>query len=216
MFIKKWDDTSIINHILARHGRENLNHHYYCSTYPDIHAAACRIFGSWRNAIEACGIDYSEVKKYREWSAKTVIAEIKKLYKDKKSLNSNHIQNNNRPLYMAALKRFKSWGEAIKAAGINYAKIRLRRSMSKEDIKREIIDFYKKKIDLAYPNMRAKYQYLLANGMKKIGNGSWAMARKKCGIKVNYRLPKHKRKLKPLSAGYHRNEIARKNKLKAR
>ncbi|KKR02841.1 MAG: hypothetical protein UT30_C0047G0001, partial [Candidatus Uhrbacteria bacterium GW2011_GWF2_39_13] len=40
------------------------------------------------------------------------------------------------------------------------------------------------------------YQYLLANGMKKIGDGSWALARKKSGILENYRLPKHKRKIK--------------------
>jgi hypothetical protein len=61
MFYKKWDDTSIINHIMARHGRKPLNSHYYSTRYPAVYAAAERIFGSWKNAIEACGLDYGTI-----------------------------------------------------------------------------------------------------------------------------------------------------------
>lgn len=186
----------IIDHILAREGKEPLNSSYYASNYPDVYAAAERIFGSWRDAIESCGLNYDEIRKYREWSSKKVIETIKTAFKNKEPLNSNYIQDNNRPLYMAALKRFKSWGEAVKAAGIDYKKIRLRRKMTREEIRQEILELYGKDVDLAYPYMRAKYQYLLAAGMKKIGDGSWAAARRKCGIKINFRLPKHKRKLK--------------------
>ena len=46
--------------------------------------------------------------------------------------------------------------------------------------------------DLAYPNMREKHQYLLAAGMKKLGDGSWAKARKVCGLHVNFRLSDEK------------------------
>jgi len=196
LYHRKWDDKSIMDHILARYKVEPLHHHCYVNKYPDIHAAACRLFGSWKNAIEACGIDYSEVRKYREWSVKKILEEIKKASKAKKSLNSKYIQDNNRPLYMAAIKRFKSWGKAVHAAGFDYKKIRLRRNMEPAEIKKEIQELYKKGVDLAYPFMRENYQYLLANGMKKIGDGSWALARKKSGILENYRLSKHKRKIK--------------------
>lgn len=94
---------------------------------------------------------------------------------------------------MAAVKRFKSWGKAVKAAGIDYSKIKLRRNMNKAEIKREILKLYDSGEDLAYPNMRTNHQYLLAAGMKKLGDGSWQIARRKCGIKINYRLSAEKR-----------------------
>ena len=92
-----------------------------------------------------------------------------------------------RPLYMAAVSRYKNWGTAIIAAGIDYGKVRLRRMMSKTEIKKEILDLYHSGVDLAYPNMRDNHLYLLASGMKKLGNGSWTKARKVCGIRENYR-----------------------------
>jgi hypothetical protein len=52
--------------------------------------------------------------------------------------------------------------------------------------------------------MRKNYQYLLAAGMKKIGGGSWAEARRVCGIEENYRIPRRKReaeKIKQTAAG---------------
>lgn len=194
MFRRKWHDRAIIDHIMSRYGRKPLHYSYYVNTYPDIHAAAIRIFGSWRDAIEACGLNYDEIRKYRQWSSEKILEEIKKLKKAKKPLNSVYIQNKHKPLYMATVKRFKSWGKAVHAVGIDYSKIRLRKCLSKAEIKEEILKLHRRKVDLAYPNMRAKYQNLLATAMKKLGEGSWAKARKKCGIVTNYRLPKHKRK----------------------
>ena len=46
----------------------------------------------------------------------------------------------------------------------------------------------------AYSNIRKNHQYLLAYGMKKLGGGSWAEARRACGITENFRLPKAKRR----------------------
>ena len=83
---------------------------------------------------------------------------------------------------MAAVKRFRSWGQAVRLAGIDYNEIRLRRSMSKSEIKREILNLFRKREDLSCTNIRANYQYLLAVGMKKLGGGSWDTARKTCGI----------------------------------
>ncbi|OGV37590.1 MAG: hypothetical protein A2X48_22190 [Lentisphaerae bacterium GWF2_49_21] len=68
MFKRKWDAKSIINHILSRHGRKPLNAHYYASSYPAVYAAAERVLGSWGAAIEACGLDYGKICKYRKWT----------------------------------------------------------------------------------------------------------------------------------------------------
>ena len=187
MFYKKWDDTAIINHIMSKHGRKPLNSSYYSRNYPAVYAAADRLFGSWKNAIEACGLDYSTIRKYRVWSKEIIIREIKKRRKNGQSLNSKYAYKTDRPLYMAAVKRCKNWGSAVEAAGIDYDKVRLRRMMSKAEIKKEILDLYNSGVDLAYPNMKENHLYLLAAGMKKVGNGSWAKARRVCGIRENYR-----------------------------
>ena len=187
MFYRKWDDVSIIDHIMSKRGRKPLNSSYYARNYPAVYAAAERIFGSWKNAIEACGLDYSKIRKYKVWSKETVINEIKQIYKSGQSLNSKCAYKTNRPLYMAAIKRYKNWGSALCAAGIDYGKVRLRRMMTKAEIKKEILELYHRNVDLTYSNIRDNHLYLLAAGMKKIGNGSWAKARRVCGIRENYR-----------------------------
>ena len=195
MFKRKWNEELIIAHIMSRRSKEPLNALHYASNYPDLYAAAQRVFGCWKYAIEACGIDYLKIRKYRQWNKTRVIEEIKLLAKKREPLNSIHIQIKRKPLYMAALKRFKSWSNAMRAAGIDYTKVRLRRNLSKAQIKEEILKLWESGFDLAYPNMRKRRQWLLANAMKKLGDGSWDKARRLAGIKVNFRLKGQKRKL---------------------
>jgi hypothetical protein len=192
MFERKWDDQSIINHIMSKYGKKPLNSSYYAKNYSAVYAAAERFFGSWKYAIEACGLDYGTIRKYKIWSKNKIVLEIKKRHKAGQSLNSKYVQESDRALYMAAIKRYKNWGMAIAAAGFDYKKVRLRRMMTKAEIKKKILELYAKNVDLAYPNMKEKYLYLLAAGMKKLGNGSWAKARKVCGLHVNFRLSDEK------------------------
>lgn len=194
MFKKIWYAEMIQNHILERQGKEPLNSYYYATNYPDVYAAAERTFGSWGDAIESCGIDYSTVRKYKTWTKQAVLDEIRRLSKEGEPLHSQYAQTNRKALYMAAVKRFKNWGHALKSAGIKYENIRLRRSMSEGEIKKEILKLFRRKENLSYTNMRKNYQYLLAAGMKKLGDGSWARARRQCGILKNYRLSSVKNK----------------------
>lgn len=193
MFKKKWTGDMVVRHILNNKDNEPLNSHYYATTYSDVYAAAERLFSSWKNAIEACGLNYKDIKKYQTWSKERVVAEIKVAKTNGTQLGSKYTQDNNKPLYMAAVKRYKSWSNALKHAGVNPKKVRLRRLMSTDEVRDEIQKLYRKNIDMAYPNMREKYQYLLAAGMKKLGGGSWAEARRVCGIEDNYRIPRRKR-----------------------
>ncbi|MCP3965505.1 MAG: hypothetical protein GY750_12485 [Lentisphaerae bacterium] len=193
MFKKIWHAEMIEHHILQRKDKEPLNSYYYATNYPDVYAAAERIFGSWGEAIESCGLDYSKIRKYKSWTRQAVIDEIRRLGKEEEPLHSQHAQNEHKSLYMAAIKRFGNWGRALQSSGIKYKDIRLRRSMTTDEIKKEILDLFKKNENLSYTNMRRNYQYLLAAGMKKIGNGSWARARRECGILTNYRLAPERR-----------------------
>lgn len=188
MFKKIWFPEMIQHHILERHGKEPLNSYYYATHYPDVYAAAERTFGSWGEAIEACGLDYRTVRKYKSWTKQAVLDEIRRLAKADEPLYSQYAQNHYKPLYMAAIKRFRNWGHALKSAGIKYDEIRLRRSMTENEIKKEILNLFRQKENLSYTSMRENHQYLLAAGMKKLGDGSWAKARRQCGILTNYRL----------------------------
>lgn len=193
MFKQIWTPDMIRDIILSANGKEPLNSHYFSTTYPSVYAAAERIFGSWGNAITSCGLDYSAIRKYRTWTRMRIITAIRQRYKNGEQLSSQHVQTHFKALYMAAIHRFKSWGAAIRMAGIDYNTIRIRRSMTVPQIKAEIQRLYRNGEDLAYSNMRKNHQYLLAYGMKKLGGGSWAEARRVCGITENFRLPKSKR-----------------------
>ncbi len=197
MFKKIWTPEMIREIILAANGKEPLNSHYFAVTYPSVYAAAERIFGSWGNAITACGLDYAAIRKYRTWTKMRVLAVIRKRYKDGDPLTSQYMQRHFNSLYMASVHHFKSWGEAIRLAGFDYETIRMRRSMSAAQIRKEIRRLYRNGEDLAYPNMRKNHQYLLAYGMKKLGGGSWEAARKSCGIMENYRSKKRRSRLTP-------------------
>ena len=201
MFKKIWTPEMIQDIILSARGKEPLNSHYFSTTHPSVYAAAERLFGSWGNAITACGLDYKAVRKYRVWDKMRIISTIKKRYNHGEPLFCKHVQNNSKPLYMASIHHFKSWGVAVRMAGLDYESIRIRRSMTPDQIRKEIRRLYKSGEDLAYPNMRKNHQYLLAYGMKKLGGGSWAKARRVCGIKENFRLPMSKRSRRVHSQG---------------
>ncbi len=194
MFKKIWSPELIEEHILSRYGKEPLNSYYYATNYPSVYAAAERFFGSWREAITACGLDYNEIRKYKEWDNARILMAIQKLAADGGQLSSQHIQRTDKSLYMAGVRHFKSWGRAVQSAGISYDSVRQRRSLSVREIKKEILELYRAGADLSYSSMRKNHQYLLAYGMKKLGNGSWAAARLACGILANYRLPAEKRR----------------------
>ncbi len=206
MFKQIWQPEMIIEHILARHGKERLNSHYYATTYPDVYAAAERLFGSWKDAIEAAGLDYSKIRRYRTWSRQEVLTEIRAAYELGHSVNSSTMQKNNKPLYMAAIRRFGNWSNAVVAAGIDYPSVRKRRLMTRSHIKRKIFDLYRKGENLSYTHMRKNHQYLLAVGMRKLGGGSWAAVRVECGILTNYRRSPEKRQEQANEGQYDRQQ----------
>lgn len=175
------------DHILSKVGSEPLYSHYYATTYPKVHAAALRLFGSWKGAIAACGLNYAMVRRYRSWSKEQVCHEIKSLAERRIDLSSKNIQLTQKALYMAAIKRFGSWEKALENSGIEYDSVRMRKHPTAEYLKEAIRSLYSQGENLSYTNMRKNHLYLLSHGIRKLGQGSWAKARNACGINDNYR-----------------------------
>jgi len=190
MFQRYWTEEMITFHILERYGSEPLNYHHYVTHYPAVHAAGIRLFGSWKEAIEACGLDYDEIRKYKRWSKERVIEEIQKRAEHGRSMTSGYNQRRNKSLYMAAVNHFKSWGAALEAAGIHYPPVRVRKRMTAEQVEAEVRKLLASGEDLAYPNMRTNHLALLTAAARKLGGGSWDAARHHCGITTNFRKPR--------------------------
>jgi len=186
---RKWTKEQIIDEIqkLAEKG-VHLNFQYMRKHYNPLLCAACKKynFGSWKNAIEAAGLDYDEINKYakrKHWTKTGIIEEIKKLYNDGENLQYMKIKSKYQALCVAAAREFGNWGNAVNAAGINYDDYRAQRKpWTKEKIVNRILELYKKGEDLSHSNIQKKYNYLLMAASKpRLFNG-WRYAVEAAGI----------------------------------
>lgn len=136
-----------------------------------LSVAACRLFGSWRKAVEAAGFDYEQVTGVRHWSRKKVLEEIKRLATARVPLNSTNIQRNHSALHQAATKLFpRSWAKALQAAGFDPAEHRLpkgvwnrpvaeqwvrtraaqKQSLAAHDVPRDLRDFVRRRLEASW------------------------------------------------------------------
>ncbi len=145
-------------------------------------------FGSWDEALEASGLDPARVRRYDAWNEDRIIRLIKERSKGGKPLNSKAMQDEDSKLFNAALNYFGGWAKALKAAGMDPAKVYKRRRWSTDIIRKEIKALHRAGVHLAAPNMRENHSSLYSAACKYFG--SWTGAREACGIRRNY----HKKK----------------------
>jgi hypothetical protein len=87
--------------------------------YGGLVGAATVYFGSWRLAIKASGMDYSKIKRQKEWSKKMIASEIKRMRRQGLRLETTiPVREKYRTLHAAAVRYFGSWAAAMKAAGL--------------------------------------------------------------------------------------------------
>jgi len=79
--------------------------------------AAAVYYGSWRQAIEAAGLNYLRIKRQKEWSKKEIVSEIKRMRREGVELRTTiPVRKKYRNLHAAAIRYFGSWAAAMKAA----------------------------------------------------------------------------------------------------
>ncbi len=87
-----------------------------------LYANACKLFGSWRYALEACGIDYENSRNNKKWTQDRIVKEIKKLRAEGSGLRPSVLRKNGKTsLVSAAEYHFGSWRSAVETSGINYS-----------------------------------------------------------------------------------------------
>jgi hypothetical protein len=128
---KTWTRDRILERIRELHaeGQDLSWRHVSTEVDPQLAAAATKRkhFGSWRSAIEAAGLQYGDIRRYREWDEKAVIDRLRELHAEGKELNAKSIEEYDITLITAARRRFDSWDKALTAAGLDYSKIVLRK-----------------------------------------------------------------------------------------
>ena len=87
-----------------------------------LYIRACRVFGSWRNAVEACGIDYESARNHKKWNREKICKEITRLKNKGISLRPSVLrQESMTDLLSAAEYHFGSWRRAVETCGFEYS-----------------------------------------------------------------------------------------------
>ncbi len=89
--------------------------------HTNLYLKARKKFGSWRNALEASGLDYNKAMNNNKWSRELIISEIIRLYNCGYDLRPSVLRSNEGiKLLSAANYHFGSWKKAMNASGIDY------------------------------------------------------------------------------------------------
>ncbi len=124
---KSWNRERIVARVKELHAQNvDLSWRNVClNVDPQLAAAATKKshFGSWREALEAAGLDYDSIRRYREWDDDRILEMVRAFHRDGKELNAKNMELEDITLITAARRRFDSWHKALTAAGLDYTEI---------------------------------------------------------------------------------------------
>ena len=141
-------------------------------------------FGSWKEAIEAAGLDYSTITRIQvgHWNKQQVVNDIQGFAKNGVRLGAYFIKTNYTNLYNAAVKYCGGWKNAIEAAGFSYEAIQERKNSywNKKTIVAHIRRLARNGFRLSHRATREEYPDLLTAARRIFG--SWCGAVQAAGI----------------------------------
>ncbi len=185
---RKWTKEHILERIRQLHtSGEDLSHSAAKRNHQYLVVVAIndRFFGSWRQAIEAAGIDYEEVSKHEYWDRERICERIRELHQAGESLSHEDAKRYHGALVSAASspRYFGSWGGAIRAAGLDYDQIRKINRWTREKIIDTISGLHEQGQSVHNGNMRRLgYRGLMEAACRTENFGSWAEAVRAAGI----------------------------------
>ena len=188
---RKWTQERILERIRELHAAgEDLSHSAAKRNHQYLVVVAIndRFFGSWREAVEAAGINYEEVSKHEYWSRERISERIRELHGDGADLSHEDAKRHHGALVSAASspRYFGSWGGAIRAAGLDYDDIRKINRWTREKIIRTIHDLHQRGECVHNSNMRRMgYRGLMEAACRCENFGSWADAVRAAGIEYD-------------------------------
>jgi hypothetical protein len=136
----RWSKQNIIALIMkARRKGQQLHWGAVMARRDELKLAAFaslqpRLFGSWDRALTAAGLDADDVAAYRKWNKNLICFELRSRYQDDESLSSGDVQRDDPSLHAAAVRYFGEYDLALKACGIDPARVRQRQRWSKQAV----------------------------------------------------------------------------------
>jgi hypothetical protein len=175
---KRWNADEVLRVLKGLKAKgEQLNSGHIARTRPALSYAARRYLGGWEDAIKAAGLDYDKIRRKNFWSKEKIVEQILALKRAGKPLNVSAAEISHGGLVGATTVYYGSWRAAIKAAGLDYTKIKKQKEWSKEEIVSEIKRMNREGLPLGTTiPVRAKYRILHAAAIRYFG--SWAAAMK--------------------------------------
>src|SRR3990172_3004134 len=107
--------------------------HNVAKEHPKLYLKARKLFGSWKKALETCGIDYEKARNHKKWSREKIVKEIKELALKSHSLRLKDLRKEGMiSIISAAQYHFGSWRKAVESSGICYSSIRKKENITNE------------------------------------------------------------------------------------
>src|SRR5947199_3135063 len=89
-----------------------------------LYQAGSRIFGSWRNALQAAGLSPDRGSRAEKWPPARILMVIRNLSRRRRPLRKKELEERFGSMVSAARRIFGSWSRAILASGVDPAKLR--------------------------------------------------------------------------------------------
>jgi hypothetical protein len=181
---RSWTQESVLEEIKAwQVAGKPLYSHHMRQNFQELLAAGIRYYGSWRQAVEAAGIPYDEVRKYRAWSKDRIVQTVQKLHAEGADLSFRGMMlSKYAPMVYAAIRpnHFGSWKNALTAAGLAAEEIYRYKSWEDENILEEIQKLNNQGVDLSSKKMDETANSLIATARRRFG--SWGEAVRRAGL----------------------------------
>jgi hypothetical protein len=108
--------------------------------HPYLYNQGVWIFGDWDRALLAAGFDPKRMRLHTFWDQDRIIREIRGMRDQNLPLYPHYIMKTHRNFFSGALRHFRSWNNALLAAGINKKQASTNVYKSRFGILRELRD----------------------------------------------------------------------------
>lgn len=190
----RWTRKTIIAEINRLHDAgEPLNYSTAEDNHLNLVRAAAWHFGTWRRAVESSGVDYQGLSRYQRWSKSRIVERIRELNKQNQDLSWHSVSKKIDPPLAAAAVRaggFKSWRDAISAAGINVESVARYKVWDEAKVIKAIRARKRAGEPLSSKSLQKSDQPLFSAGRRRFG--SWDAALAAAGLNAEkIRLRRH-------------------------
>ncbi len=146
-------------------------------------ATAYKLFGTWRKAIEAAGVD-APVTRERKWPLERILAEIRRMAREGLDVSFGAVHRLQPRLVEAAYRHpaLGNWRKALEMAGLDPTEHQQRQQRSRQSIIEAIQAMADRGESLGFGAARGRWPRLVAAACSRQHFGSWAKAVQAAGF----------------------------------